>query len=280
MHTRRPRWSPDTQLSAPYNTVGPFSSIACHINKLARLCEHTQKSHNRTLSHTSKIEWRWQSGLYPVHHVTTCSAAPFARRVRLDAAHAARPRFNLLYVLEASLSCSAAPCTAKQDLTSRQHVQLWRLGSNGEQIQCKGLQEMGACKAGWRDRRSNLSVQRAAAMGMRVAPESLMRPAASPFGHASCASSAYHCGLASLAAALAANTAARPAQDHLCQIRTSPLTNDWTSALLQMHHSLCPVICCRSAGAPSAVSHASVLSPECHHADGTLSKMYGSGKLM
>lgn len=59
-----------------------------------------------------------------------------------------------------------------------------------------------------------LSVQKAAATGMRVAPESLMRPAASPSGHASCASSAYHCGFVSLAAALAANTAASPAPDH------------------------------------------------------------------
>ena len=47
-----------------------------------------------------------------MHHVTIWAAAPFARRVRLEAAHAARPRFNLLYVLEASLSCSAAPYNA------------------------------------------------------------------------------------------------------------------------------------------------------------------------
>ena len=111
----------------------------------------------------------------------------------------------------------------------------------------------GACK-GIGSRSNTLRVQRAAAMGMRVAPESLMRPAASPFGQASCANSAYHCGFASLAAALAANTAARPAQDHLYQIRTSPLTNDWTSALLQMHHRICPVIYCRSIRAPSAFS--------------------------
>ena len=40
--------------------------------------------------------WPPQSGAYPEHHVTTCAAAPFARSVRLAAAHAARPRLSLL----------------------------------------------------------------------------------------------------------------------------------------------------------------------------------------